>query len=513
MAGIAPATTAAGGADSADAPVVIVEGGPVRGVTVGDAQIYRGLPYAAPPTGQLRWRPPQAPAAWTGVRDASDFAPNCPQPETPFTAGPQAEDCLYLNVTAPRTSPGHAGDRPVIVWIHGGGLTLSAGRDFDAAKLAAAGSVVVTVNYRLGALGFLAHPALESSRGSAGNYGLMDQQAALRWVQRNIGRFGGDPSNVTIAGQSAGGLSVLAHVVSRSSTGLFQRAIVSSGTFALTQQSLAAAEAGGKELASRAGCADQSARCLRALPVKSLLDATQGFEIPGVVDGAVLKESIGTSLAAGRFTQVPIMNGENHDEQRGFMPNGAVVSGGRFVPLPQGGVTADNYQSAIASVLDVPADRAAAIATEYPLGSYPSPDWAFSALTTDSEFACTALRTNEWTALRMPTFAYEFNDDAAPPRYPPQLDPPVATHGSELPYIFDLPSATYQDPLSPDQEPLADAMREAWVNFAATGNPSTSDVRWPAYRPGGRGLSLVAPTPQTDTSFAARHHCSFWAAG
>jgi para-nitrobenzyl esterase len=166
---------------------------------------------------------------------------------------------------------------PVLVWIHGGRFTLGAGRDYDGSKLAADGIVVVTVNFRLGALGFLAHPALASQPGGpSGNYGLMDQQAALRWVQGNIGRFGGDPRNVTIAGQSSGGLSVLAHLVSRGSRGLFQRAIVQSGSFALTQQSLATAEADGEAFAAKVGCPDQTADCLRRLPVADLVSNFPG---------------------------------------------------------------------------------------------------------------------------------------------------------------------------------------------------------------------------------------------
>src|SRR5690348_1421267 len=223
-AGGAVASSASGSTD----PIVRIDGGLVRGADAAGVNSFLGLPYAAPPTGNLRWRPPQPAAAWTGVRDATTFGPSCPQAASPFAPpGPFSEDCLYLNVYAPAGHGSGAGGRPVLVWIHGGGLTQDAGRDYGGAKLAADGAVVVTINYRLGALGFLAHPAL-ASHGAAGNYGLMDQQAALRWVRHNIARFGGDPDNVTIAGQSAGGLSVLAQMVSPGARGLFQRAIVQS---------------------------------------------------------------------------------------------------------------------------------------------------------------------------------------------------------------------------------------------------------------------------------------------
>ena len=196
-------------------PVVETEGGSVGGVAVDGGFVFRGVPYAAPPTGPFRWQAPQPAPAWDGVRDATEFAPSCPQQAGPFAPpGSLDEDCLYLNVYTPALGNADTSGRPVLVWIHGGGLAIDAARNYDPTLLAAEGTVVVTINYRLGALGFLSHPALSSRPGGpSGNYGLMDQQAALGWVQRNIGEFGGDPLNVTIAGQSAGGLSVLAHLV------------------------------------------------------------------------------------------------------------------------------------------------------------------------------------------------------------------------------------------------------------------------------------------------------------
>src|SRR5512133_1190862 len=248
------ATVGTGRAPGRSAPIVRTDSGAVRGVAVAGGFAFRRLPYAAPPTGELRWRAPRPPASWRGVRDATQYAASCPQQPSGFAGpGPFSEDCLYLNVSTP-TLRRHA-QRPVLVWIHGGGFTQDASRNYDASKLAAAGILVVTINYRLGALGFLAHPALAARPGGpAGNYGLMDQQAALRWVKRDISRFGGDPHNVTIAGQSAGGVAVLAHLVSTRSRGLFQRAIVQSGTFALNQRPLATAEAAGQTFATAVGC-------------------------------------------------------------------------------------------------------------------------------------------------------------------------------------------------------------------------------------------------------------------
>jgi para-nitrobenzyl esterase len=511
----AGATGGAAAARSGGAPIVTIADGTVRGVAVPGGYAFRGLPYAAAPTGHLRWRAPQPPSAWTGVRDATRFAATCPQAASPFAGpGPFAENCLYLNVSTPQLGRRHGNGLPVLLWIHGGGLTQDASRNYDPTKLAADGIVVVTINYRLGALGFLAHPALAARPGGpSGNYGLMDQQAALRWVQRHIAPFGGNPHNVTIAGQSAGGLSVLAHLVSRSSRGLFQRAIVQSGAFALTQQSLASAEAAGKAFAAKAGCPDQTAACLRSLPVAALVNNFPGSAIPGVVDGQVLTESIGTALAAGRFARVPFLNGSNHDEERIFVAGlGVAVSGGTFVPVPKP-VTAARYQRVIAAVLGVPAARAAAIAAAYPLAAYASPVVAVSTLVADATFACPALQVDRWTSTRVPTFAYEFNDDAAPQRFaPPGAFAPVATHSSELQYLFDQPNAPVPGTLTADQEALAASMRAAWAHFAARGDPSSAAVPWPSFNDGAHVLSLVPPQPQVETDFAASHHCSFWAA-
>ncbi len=400
----------------------------------------------------------------------------------------------------------------MLVWIHGGGFTEDGARNYDGSKLAADGAVVVTINYRLGALGFLAHPALASRPGGpAGNYGLMDQIAALRWVKRNIARFGGDPHNVTIAGQSAGGVSVLDLLVSHRSRGLFQRAIVQSGAFALTQQPLADAEAAGEAFAATAGCPDQTARCLRHLPVDALVNNFPGAAIPGVIDGKVLTESIGTALAAGRFAHVPILNGINHIEELIFVAGLHVaVSGGTFVPIPEEPVTPESYQPDIAAVLGVSPERAGAIAAEYPLGAYPSPDVALSTLVSDANFACPALQVDRWTSRRVPTFAYQFNDDNAPERFAPV--PPAATHSSELQYLFDQPNAPLPGTLDADQQALAGSMRAAWASFAANGDPSTPSLAWPSFQQHEQVMSLVPPQPQVWTGFSDAHHCSFWAA-
>jgi para-nitrobenzyl esterase len=509
--------TAAHGSASA-APVISTADGAVRGTTAGTVQEFLGIPYAAPPVGPLRWRPPQAAAPWSGVRDATTFGPNCAQPGgLPFGIASSSENCLYLNVYAPAGAQHRTGTRPVLVWIHGGGLWLGEGQDYDPAQLVAAGTVVVTINYRLGALGFLAHPALaDRPGGSAGNYGLMDQQAALRWVQRNIGQFGGNPRNVTIAGESAGGLSVLAQLASPGARGLFDRAIVESGAFALTQTPLATAEAAGQAFAAKAGCASQTAACLRALPVSAILDSqgSSGYT-PGVVDGTVLTQSIATALASGHFNRVPIIDGSNRDEQRLFVALGLSINFGRTTTLQDAPVTAANYQATIASALGVSPAAAADIAAQYPVSAYSSPPVAFSALDTDANFSCPALQVDQWTSRYVPTFGYEFNDENAPERFlPPTSFPYGAAHESELQYLFGLPNPPTPFPgaLTAQQQKLATSMQRYWAGFAARGIPSVAgQPGWPAFGPGQVMLSLNTPQPRAETDFAAIHHCGFWA--
>jgi para-nitrobenzyl esterase len=304
---------------------------------------------------------------------------------------------------------------------------------------------------------------------------------------------------------------VLAHLVSHGSRGLFQRAIVQSGAFALNQVPLAEAEAFGETLASAVECSDQTASCLRGKPADVLRGAFPDAAIPGVVDGKVLTESIGATLAAGRFARVPILNGMNHDEEWIFVAGlGVAVSGGTFVLAPA--PTPATYETVIASGLGVPAARAAAVAVEYPLAAYPFPILALSTLVADASFACPALQIDQWTTARhVPTFAYQVNDDTAPQLFAgPQL-PPIATHSSEIQYLLDQPNAPFGTTLNGGQEALAARMRTAWTNFAASGDPSSAAVPWPSFNAGSNVLSLAQPQPQVDTSVAATHHCSFWA--
>jgi para-nitrobenzyl esterase len=497
LAGQAPA--------SPGGPLAATATGAVRGLANGAVDEFLGIPYAAPPVGALRWQPPQPAAKWSGVREATQFAPHCPQSASPFGQASISENCLFLNVFTPSHHvPGS--HNPVMVWIHGGALVTGESDDYNPAKLVADGVTVVTINYRLGALGFLANPALADAKGQSGDYGLEDQQAALRWVQRNIASFGGDPRNVTLFGESAGGLSTLSQVASPQARGLFQKAVVESGSYNLTQASLSSAEAAGEAFATKAGCASQTAACLRSLPVSTILASENAAGYTPNINSEVLPESLGTAFATGKFNRVPIVNGTNHDEWRLFV----AVS-----ELEGNPVTAANYQSMISSTLGVPPAAAAVIATEYPLSAFASPSLALGAVGTDAIFACPALTIDQSVSRFVPTFAYEFNDENAPENFlPPVSFPYGAPHASEIQYLMDLPTAAFPGTLSTQQQQLATTMKGYWTNFAKRGFPSSVGTpSWPLFNNLTQKMqSLVPPAPQTETNFANTHNCAFWTA-
>ncbi len=505
----APAVSAStlGGqaAASASGPAVGTANGAVRGLANGAVDEFLGIPYAAPPVGALRWRPPQPAASWPGVRDATQFAPHCPQPATPFGHASMSEDCLFLNVFTPSQQKSRSG-HPVMVWIHGGALVSGESDDYIPARLVADGVTVVTINYRLGALGFLAHPALADANGQSGDYGLMDQQAALRWVQRNIASFGGNPRNVTIFGESAGGLSTLSQVASPQARGLFDRAIVESGSYNLTQASLSSAEAAGADFAAKAGCASQTAACLRNLPVSAILASQNASGYTPNINSEVLPETLKTAFATGNFNRVPIINGTNRDEWRLFVA---------LSELAGNPVTASNYQSMISATLGVSPAVAVIIAAKYPLSAFPSPSVALGAVGTDAIFGCPALTIDQSVSHFVPAFAYEFNDENAPENFlPPVSFRYGAAHASEIQYLMDLPTAAFPGTLSVQQQQLATIMKGYWTDFAQRGFPSLSGTPfWPPFSNlTQKMLSLAPPTPQTETDFATTHNCAFWTA-
>jgi para-nitrobenzyl esterase len=405
-----------------------------------------------------------------------------------------------------------------MLWIHGGALVVGESDDYNPQRLVEQGVIVVTVNYRLGALGFLAHPALSGEAAdpdndsdsdhapASGNYGIMDQQLALRWVRDNIAGFGGDPDNVTIFGESAGGLSTFSNLVSPRAAGLFHHAIVESGAYSLTLPSLAIAEAQGTAFAAAEGCTTQTAACLRALTVEQVLAQENAGGYVTNTDGKVLPLSIDTALATGQFNRVPVMNGSNHDEWRLFVALDDVLAG--IVPTPS------NYPLIVAATLRIPVAATGPIVALYPPGTTTlSTELALGALGTDAIFACPAHFASALTSQFVPTFAYEFNDENAPQDFLPFVGFPYgAAHASELQYLFNLRTAFPTTPLNADQLQLAGTMVDYWTEFAEKGRPSQHGTpTWTTFSVAADDIqSLAPPTPATEFDFATAHNCAFW---
>ena len=507
------ATAGTGASDGTGGASLVVrtDKGLVRGTENGGAREFLGIPYAAPPVGALRWRPPRPATRWTGIRDASQPGNVCAQNgniTTGVVATSTAEDCLYLNVYTPPTFSFRP--RPVMVWIHGGGFTGGAGSIYDGAPLAVTGNaVVVTINYRLGPFGFLALPALdsESPDGSSGDFGLMDQQAALRWVQRNALAFGGDPHDVTIFGESAGGASVCDNMASPTASGLFERAIAESGCF-LLGQNRQQAEQHGTSFAAQLGCTDAAtaAACLRAKPVTDLLAASGGViggwaPVPG---GRTLPLTPVTAFATGRYAHVPLLQGTNHDEGRFFV-------GFEFDAIAHP-MTAAQYPVVLTAQFG--AADAAKVEARYPLSAYPSPDLAYASVFTDAEFSCPALRADTLAA-RSGVYAYEFSDPDPPNDFGITFSFPLgAAHSTELQYVFGkIPFLDTTPPFTPAQAALSGQMMKYWARFAAAGNPNGGgSPYWPAFTPGRQQVQELTPTGiAPTTSFGVNHQCAFWA--
>jgi para-nitrobenzyl esterase len=489
---------------------VSTDKGPVTGGSSSTMNSFLGIPYAAPPVGALRWKAPQPSAPWPKLR-ATKFANHCPQPAGSFGVASTTEDCLYLNVYAPN-QPG-APKAPVMIYIHGGSNQVGESDDIDPTGMVSQKVVVVTINYRLGVLGFLSHPALtaESPNHVSGNYGILDQQAAMAWVQRNIANFGGDPNNVTVFGESAGGLDVHTQLASPIAAGLFHKAIIESGAYSVSQSSMASNENRGNTFGGRYGCpAPTTVECLRSIPVANALAEPAVTSISGpVVDNYVLNESINSAFAAGRFNRVPVIEGSNHDEWRLFVGISELATG---TPL-----TAAGYPAAITSTLGVTGATLNSILAGYPLSNYANPSFALAALTTDYVYGCSSRKAIRQIVNYVPVYAYEFWDPNAPEIFVESVSFPYGSaHASELNYLFKYrPSIPDSVPLDAVQRQLSQTMIDYWTQFARTGNPNSSSVQaWPAYQTStDQRQSLSPPAPYTQSSFAVDHHCSFWAPG
>ena len=492
-------------AGAEDQPMVTTERGPVRGIATDTLRMFLGIPYAAPPTGNLRWKPPEDHVHWFMPLEATRFGNHCPQVASVFGTASVTEDCLFLNIFTPNDETFERSSRslPVMVWMHGGVFTVGESDDYVPTKLVQHGVIVVTINYRLGALGFLAHRALsaESPDHISGNYGLMDQQFALKWVQRNIAAFGGNPNNVTIFGESAGGRSVFLQLASPLAAGLFHQGIVQSGAyFGLSVPALADEESHGEAFAASIGCSDQSAHCLRSKSVKKILANWGLFDSGANVDGKVLRQSPDSAFATGQFNHVPLINGTNHDEWRFFVALLFDLSGSP--------ITADEYPAVVESM--VGPDAAPLVLAEYPLANFDSPDLAVGAIGTDSIFSCPARAVDRVLFAQVPMFTYEFNDINAPEVFlPPVTFPYGATHASELRYLFKL---SWGGQLDGVQKDLSNDMIRYWAQFARSGDPNSQGVpSWPQYDASTDELqSMLPPSPMPEFGFAADHKCDFW---
>ena len=487
--------------------------GKVHGVAGQGVREFKGIPFAAPPVGELRFEPPAPVELWQGVLDATAMRDACPQARRfNLTEESNVEDCLHLNVAVP-TAP-HQGARPVLVWFYGGAFVGGSTRLYPIDFLAREGDmVVVSVNYRLGPLGFMAHPAF--GREANGGYALEDQRAALRWVQRNIAAFGGDPGNVTIGGVSAGAASVCMHLISPERTsGLFHKAIIQSAGCAFNMRSVDEGVRTGLAVAHIVGCDDPKTAlaCLRSKPVKELVDA--GTVVAGsdylafapIYGNGTVPRRGSEALASGKFVRVPILNGGASHEMRLYV--GYEVEAG-------GKITLDNYQDRLRALYG---DNVDTVLAAYPADRYSSVPTALG--TAMSDFmpsgglnSCLFLRT-AWLASRfVPVYQYEFADDAAPPV---MKDPGFelgAVHTSEMPYQFPGFSNTSVldgPPLAAPQQELAKQMVTYWSSFVHTGRPAGAGMpEWQPFDPSRQALKLrPGAVGMFDASTA--HQCPMW---
>jgi para-nitrobenzyl esterase len=465
IATILTATVATSGAARAAAPldptVARIASGALQGVKDNDVISFKGIPYAAPPIGDLRWRAPQPVKPWSDARPAKDFGAICQQTfnarDNGVGALPMSEDCLTLNVY----SPVAAKKAPVMVWIHGGGFVNGSGTAglYDGSALARQGVVVVTLNYRLGRFGFFAHPALsaEAKGAAVGNYGLMDMIAALKWVQTNIGKFGGDPKEVTIFGESAGGIAVNALMVCEAAKGLFVRAITESGVGREPTPTLSDAEETGRQFAAAAGLTDADAADLRKLTPEQLLkfEPGKGMLVALIVDGQVLSAGPLGGFTKGNEAKVPWVVGWNSLE----------------IPVPAGGLD----KALESNPIIPPAAKRAQVESSYTDQS------AYAAhVVSDMVFAEPALNLARLHASHgQPTWVYQFSVVSSGMRAMLKGAP----HASERQYVF-MTLKTSPWPTDDNDATQAKTMSAYWTEFAKTGNPNgAARVRWPAFDP------------------------------
>lgn len=506
------ALLAARPADAGTAPVRATAQGTVMGKTDGTVVSFLGIPYAAPPVGALRWVAPQPPANHANTLVTTSYSNYCPQGLSQIGPGGGNEDCLYLNVQAPASArPGS--NLPVIFWIHGGGLNTGSGQEYDGGAWVREQNVVyVTINYRLGALGFFAHPALaaENARGISGNYGLLDQVAALQWVKANIANFGGNPNRILIHGESAGGLSTINMLLTPLAPA-FNAAVIQSGAYSRAYPTLATAQNNGQNFATARGCTTQDAACiaqLRALPATTIRQGS--FSTSPNVDGYALTQQPFAAFAAGNFRRVPIIDGTNLTEGRLFISQTELLGGQPY--------TADTYTSVGAAILGG-ANADATLRERYPLAFWGIPNYAAAAISTDYVFTCASVLLESLLARYVPVYAYELTEPLPPMVFlPPDPNMPSlgTPHAADLPFLFPLfkndflsyPPANF----SPPQRRLGKGMRSMWSTLLKFGRPlnPTGGV-WPRYTLTSPGvLNLRAPAPTMSYNRSQAHQCDLW---
>jgi len=481
-------------------PTISLADGKLQGVATGGADEYLGIPYAKPPVGALRWHEPEAPAPWSGVLDASKPGPDCPQATGGDSDGSLSENCLYLNVYSPAATK--AKKLPVIVFLHGGGHVGGTPNIYDGRSFASDGnSLVVIPAFRVGLFGFFGTPgtASESEHGAQGNWGMLDQQQALRWVRDNIAQFGGDPGNVTIVGESAGGWSVCFQLASPSAQGLFHKAVIESSGCKGPDGAVDTATFAGSW-----GCNPSDMACLRAVSAASIVNSSSGFLFAHpVAGGADQPLTPLAAAAAGKLAKVPVIIGTNRDEWLGFQSGD--------YPLDPA-----VYEARVKAEFG---DKADDVLQLYPAAEGPDPIFAAGWLRGDLMFSCPSVTTADaFQAAGNRVFFYEFADRTTPgwrslgDPFPPSTLELGATHTTELQYLFGYQAA--ERPLDKAQQKLADQMVGRWTAFAATGNPSTNAKSvWKPFADKRQVLEIVPLAdggPTMKSGFEDAHHCGFW---
>ncbi len=515
LSAMASQSWAAGQASGQGDLVVQTDGGAVRGAVALGVENFLDIPYAAPPVGALRWQPPQPPEAWKGIRSAATYGHYCTQPKSFDSPAGAAlnEDCLDINVQRPIGTRADA-NLPVYVYIHGGGFVTGSGVKDGQDKIVRLNGIVgVTMSYRLGAMGFLALPSLATASGETGDYGLLDQQAALRWVQRNIARFGGDPRKVTIGGESAGGWSVCTHLVAPGSRELFSQAIIESG--ACVSVPLAKAEAEGAAFAAKLGCgaASGQAACLRAKPVAAILAAQAPVYFPKR-DTPFLPIDTWHAIQTGNFAHVPVIVGSNRDEGRSFTHADVGWSKAQYEAFVRASFGAQ--AGSVLKLYPYPAGDHDPAAVAYQVAAINTDDGTLvgQGVVNAEIGGCGNLALTEALARYVPVYAYEFEHRAGPGWFATPGYQWGAGHAAELTYLYPQhDGGKGYAGFTPAEVALSDEMVRYWGDFVKRADPNgAGQPNWPAYSQGQfLSLDVGGKTAATaNAAFVSEHHCTFW---